>query len=336
MPRKQMIDRWMDRGAWRLLAPAPVLLLLAAPFTFGTPSGSSTASAAASAEQATMADAAPAVPNPGAELVSACADCHDLSGPGFARNPHLALNRDPALAARYGVSSSCEGCHGDGQAHVGSGDPADIFGFGDGQPTIVKSERCLDCHGDSHPRFFATAHAQAGLGCTSCHAIHADGSTGLLSPPAGPLEAELADDIGRASAACSTCHRGVMAQFAFNERHRLREGVLGCVDCHDSHEPSSRLRLGAFKQDACVTCHADKGGPFVFEHGAQRVDGCAACHTPHGSANRHMLNFQSVAQQCYSCHGFVPGFHTRFNDETICTNCHVTIHGSNFDAGYLR
>ncbi|MEO1088261.1 MAG: cytochrome c3 family protein, partial [Acidobacteriota bacterium] len=239
-------------------------------------------------------------------------------------------------AARYGVQSSCQGCHGDGAAHVSSGEVEDIFGFGLEVPATVKSDQCLSCHGDSHPRFFATAHAQAGLACTSCHAIHADGSTGLLTPPAGPIEAELAQKIGRASASCSTCHSGVMTQFSFNERHRLREGTLGCVDCHNSHEPSSRLQLAGFKQDSCITCHADKGGPFVFEHGAQRIEGCSSCHSPHGSPNRHMLYTQSVADQCYSCHAFVPGFHTRFNNETQCTNCHVSIHGSNFDAGYLR
>ena len=272
-----------------------------------------------------------------ADAIAACADCHDLSAPGYARNPHLAINRDPGLAARYGVESSCAGCHGDGQAHIDSGgDVAEIFNFGPDVPAAVKTDRCLSCHQDAHPRYFATAHAQAGLDCTSCHAIHADGSAGLLTPPAGALEAELARDIGRSSQACSTCHQDVLVQFDFNERHRLREGVIGCVDCHSPHEPSSRLRLGAFKQDSCVTCHADKGGPYIFEHGAQRIEGCAACHTPHGGPNRHMLLFQSVADQCYSCHAAVPGFHTRFTSETICTNCHVTIHGSNFDAGFLR
>lgn len=330
MERKRNIARLAD--AWVVWLPAA--LLVAAPFTFGDasvgPSPVGVSSVAAGAATVAMTASAEAV-------VSACSDCHDLSGPGYARNPHLALNRDAELAARYGVTSSCDGCHGDGQAHIDSGgEVADIFGFTADQSALVKSERCLSCHDDSHPRFFATAHAQAGLSCTSCHAIHADGSSGLLTPPAGPLDEELVRDIGRASASCASCHQGVMTQFAFNERHRLREGVIGCEDCHNSHEPSTRLRLGGFKQDACVTCHADKGGPFIFEHGAQRVDGCASCHTPHGGPNRFMLHYQSVADQCYSCHAFVPGFHTRFTSETLCTNCHVTIHGSNFHAGYLR
>ncbi|MCG8455963.1 MAG: hypothetical protein MI919_06735 [Holophagales bacterium] len=290
---------------------------------------------------AALADAPAAAvstePSAATAIVASCADCHDISGPGYARNPHLVLNRDPELAAFYGVDSSCTACHGDAAEHIDSGgEDGTLFGFGDGDPAVAKSEACLTCHSDAHPRFFASAHAQSGLACTDCHSIHADGGPDLLTPPAGPIEAALVEEIGASSAACSSCHGGVLAEFQFNERHRLHAGVIGCVDCHSPHEPESRIRLGAFKADTCITCHQDKGGPFVFEHGSQVVDGCVACHTPHGSPNRHMLATQSVADLCYSCHVTVPGFHTRFTSETVCTNCHVTIHGSNFDAGFLE
>ena len=96
------------------------------------------------------------------------------------------------------------------------------------------------------------------------------------------------------------------------------------------------MLLGGFKQQQCTSCHTDKEGPFVFEHGSQRVEGCVACHDPHGSPNRHLLTFQSVADLCYSCHGVVPGFHTRFIADSQCTNCHSTIHGSNFDPFLLK
>lgn len=314
-----------------------VLALAAVPVVSGDGAGANEVTAAAAGATlgaATDADASHLAA--AGETISTCAECHDLSGPGYTRNPHLALNRDAALAAHYGVQNSCAGCHGDGTEHSETGEVDSIFGFGLDQPATVKSEQCLTCHADAHPRFFATAHAQAGLACTDCHTIHADGSRGLLTPPKDAIGAELAREIGRSSAACIDCHQQTQTQFAFNERHRLEEGILACVDCHSPHEPQARIRLGGFKQDTCVECHADKGGPFVFEHGAQRIEGCVACHTPHGSPNRHMLKFQSVADSCYSCHAAVPGFHTRFTSETICTNCHVSIHGSNFDAGFLR
>jgi hypothetical protein len=49
-----------------------------------------------------------------------------------------------------------------------------------------------------------------------------------------------------------------------------------------------------------------------------------------------MLLFQNVAELCFSCHATVPGFHARFTLETQCTNCHSSIHGSNFDPFFLK
>ncbi len=273
-----------------------------------------------------------------AAQVAACADCHEIDGPGYARNPHAVLNRDPDLAHRYGVTSSCNACHGDPAAHIDSGgEEGTLFAFGPDRAPIAKTQVCLECHADAHPRFLATSHAAAGLDCTSCHGIHSGNSApGLLHPPEGELGRQLAEEVGVSSAACSSCHGEVLAEFDFNERHRLREGILNCADCHDPHQPQGRFRLGGFKQQACVDCHTDKGGPFVFEHGSQIVEGCNACHTPHGSPNRHLLSFQSVADLCYSCHAGVPGFHTRFDQTSACTNCHVTIHGSNLDSAFLK
>lgn len=300
-------------------------------------------------------------------IVETCGACHDLAGPGYALDPHGVLNRDPELAAHRGVASSCNACHGDTERHLEEGGSVDsVFSFSDDLPALVRNESCVGCHADSHPRFLASTHAQAGLACVDCHSIHgaqspafddvalhsgaaaarpatleparaADpGRRGLLALPAGALARDLARRIGVASASCAQCHGAVLAEFGSNERHRLREGVVSCIDCHDPHEPAGRLRLGGFGNAACASCHADKDGPFVFEHGAQRVEGCVACHTPHGSPNRHMLRTQSVADLCYSCHAAVPGFHTRFGSETVCTNCHVTIHGSNFQPGFLK
>jgi DmsE family decaheme c-type cytochrome len=269
------------------------------------------------------------------EIVASCADCHDIDTPAYRDNPHAVLNRDPALAMHLGVNSSCTACHGDPAAHIESGgEEGTIFTFGENRPAMAQTEACLSCHADAHPRFAQSSHAKSGLTCTSCHSIHSSGgdanllatTTNLI--PGGPE--------GSVSATCGECHGDVLAQFQFNERHRLEEGILDCSSCHDPHAPQSRLMLGGFKQEQCVQCHADKGGPFVFEHGSQRVEGCIACHDPHGSPNRHLLSFQSVADLCYSCHVVLPGFHTRFENTTQCTNCHSTIHGSNFHPAFLK
>lgn len=189
------------------------------------------------------------------------------------------------------------------------------------------TERCQSCHAQSHPRFFASSHARAGLSCKSCHTVHA-----------GDLVDELAPDstIGRASQKCTECHATAVTEFSFNERHRLEEGVMECTSCHNPHEPTKRFRLGGFKNQQCTQCHVDKMGPFVFEHGTSFVEGCTSCHVAHGSPNRHMLEFQSVADQCYSCHVVAPGFHARFTSQTLCTNCHSRIHGSNLHPAFLK
>jgi DmsE family decaheme c-type cytochrome len=140
------------------------------------------------------------------------------------------------------------------------------------------------------------------------------------------------------------CHAETVSDFAFNERHRLTEGILECTSCHDPHSRENRSLLGGFQHEQCATCHNDKGGPFIFEHAASRVEGCTACHSPHGSPNRHMLTHQSVAELCYTCHAEVPQFHSgfspvgppRFDLDTQCVNCHLTIHGSNLDPLFLR
>lgn len=269
---------------------------------------------------------------------SICAACHEDQVAAFESNPHALLN-DPDWG-RYGIEDgSCVSCHAGAEAHVeAGGGEGNVFAFGEDSTPLARTEACQACHGDVHPRFLTSEHAQAGVSCTECHGIHHEESV----PPAsllksGPMvAADPADRVGRASQVCAQCHGDVFTQFQYNERHRLHEGILDCTSCHDPHERASRARLGGFKQETCLECHTDKGGPFIFEHGASRVEGCVACHTPHGSPNRHLLNFQRTAELCYSCHAQVPGFHSRFTLDTNCTNCHATIHGSNFDPSFLK
>lgn len=258
-----------------------------------------------------------------------CAACHSEAVEALATTAHVALDREGA-AEKWGAAHSCEACHGDPSEHVDEGFGTELFNF-DSTP-MVNAQRCLTCHSSGHPRFARSEHAKAGLDCSSCHISH---------PGAEIFAAKAETDVsvelqGRPSESCAECHQAAFTQFAFTEHHRLEEGTLECTSCHDPHAPSSQTMLAGFKQEACTECHVDKGGPFVFEHGAQRVEGCVSCHAPHGSPNRHMLNFQQVAEQCYSCHAFIPGFHSRFTVETQCTSCHATIHGSNLDPAFLK
>lgn len=273
-----------------------------------------------------------------------CAQCHPDQVEQFAGNPHTVLN-DPAWGEYDVEGGSCISCHEGAAEHVeAGGGMGNILSYGEGTSAQVASRACLECHTDTHPRFFTSEHAQAGVGCTSCHAVHqpAHDSVALLDPPGDLMDsADPATDLDQSSMVCAQCHTDVLAKFEMNERHRLQEGILSCTSCHNPHERATRARLGGFKhQQTCMECHTDKGGPFIFEHGSSRVDGCTACHDPHGSPNRHMLAFQDLGQLCYSCHAEVPGFHlgspVRLGQDANCTNCHSAIHGSNFDPFFLK
>lgn len=244
-----------------------------------------------------------------------------------------------------GAEYSCAACHlevGTVSALIGGVSPiaksqgcVATFAF---TPTVtagLKTQRCLACHRSEQPRFHASQHGMSGMDCTSCHDIFGGESSGrwALQKGVSHYRSSLQSKV---SGTCGECHGDVIAQFELNERHRLQEGILECISCHDPHVPETRLTLGGFKQKECAKCHADKGSPHVFEHGSVFVEGCISCHKPHGSPNRHLLSFQSQGELCYSCHGLVPGFHTRFTIETVCTSCHYAIHGSNLDPFFLK
>jgi DmsE family decaheme c-type cytochrome len=264
-----------------------------------------------------------------------CANCHDERVAVFAHNAHSVLDTK-GLAERAGATFSCAACHGDVSKHVEeNGGAGSIFAFGGKELASVKTQRCLTCHADVHPNFRHGPHGKAGMSCTDCHSIHSSdpGSPVLLQPaPAGHLIAQRSGT----SAVCAECHGDIVARFRLNEHHRLQEGILECTSCHNPHDVQTRTLLGGFKQEDCATCHADKTGPYVYEHASVRVEGCVACHDPHGSVNRHQLKFQSEGELCLSCHNALPSFHSRFTLETNCTNCHTSIHGSNFSPFFLQ
>lgn len=273
--------------------------------------------------------------------VALCTACHRNQFEVTERNPHAVLDA-PAWQERTGLVLGCINCHGDVGPHIASGGGrGNVFAFRE-EPPRAQSERCLGCHRDTHPDFERSPHSQAGLTCTNCHSQHhASGADVLLRATAAPAAGA---NLGPANSLCFDCHSESFSDFAFNERHRLHEGVLECSSCHDPHAPERRSLLGGFKDQQCAGCHLDKEGPFVFEHAASRVEGCTACHSPHGSPNRHMLSHQRVGELCFTCHAAVPQFHSgfspvgppRFGLDTQCTNCHSAIHGSNFDPSFLK
>ena len=270
---------------------------------------------------------APASPAPAkVEAGPACADCHD-EAKFFAGNPHLRGYR----AAHGGAAGNavCATCHGDGTKHMeAEGDTSLIVSL----RGRSGSEVCATCHKQSAERssFKTGVHAPSeAVNCLTCHSIH----------KSDPKQASLL--VKEPTNLCATCHQDAASSFrTLPYAHRLREGALSCVSCHDPHGRSYKhaVRETRGGEPGCVSCHAEVRGPFVFTHVNGVVGDCTSCHVPHGSSYPHQLQRATIAAQCLECHSTLstgtlgsqpPSFHNitlpRYQN---CTTCHVAVHGS--------
>ena len=267
----------------------------------------------------------------GAEV---CKGCHEEVYNKFSTNAHSHLITAKMVA---GVEThGCESCHGPGSAHVeGGGDVTKIIRFETLSPRQV-SERCQQCHqaGD-RSNFHRSAHLESGVGCTSCHSVHAAKAKSNLLQVSSP-------------ALCYQCHTEVKAEFGRPFRHRVNEGLLQCSDCHNEHGGflPHQLRTNAEQDQVCFKCHAEKRGPFVYEHLPVKTEGCTSCHTPHGSTNPRLLKVSQVNVLCLQCHTLTMGniasqppigpAHNQAQKYQACTMCHAYIHGSNFSEVFFK
>jgi DmsE family decaheme c-type cytochrome len=261
----------------------------------------------------------------GAEI---CKSCHQPEATSYEHGPHWRTETDKKRGVQW---QGCEACHGPGKAHVESGGDASKIIRLNSLSSKQSSERCLACHekNESHANFLRSPHLANGVGCTSCHSIHAAKVTHNLL-------------VGAQPALCFECHRSVEPDFSKPEHHRVNEGLMSCTDCHNPHGTSSphNLRTNLSQGQVCTQCHVDTAGPFVFEHAPLKEQGCTACHSPHGSTNPHMLSRPQTNQLCLECHSTIlaksiapgaPTFHNQAQKYQQCVLCHTAIHGSNTD-----
>ncbi len=208
--------------------------------------------------------------------------------------------------------------------------------------TFVGSKACEECHDDITSKFHGATHARImapgdnakGIGCESCHGpgslhVKAGGGAGTIINPR------------KSPDTCFQCHADLRGQFALPNSHPVLSGKMGCGDCHDPHEGSTRPEGGsklARLNESCLRCHAQQGGPYVFEHEALR-EGCVTCHVPHGSVNAKMLRVrnQNLCLQCHFQQQTAAGQlliggrdHSAFVNRGDCwsAGCHEAIHGS--------
>jgi DmsE family decaheme c-type cytochrome len=268
-----------------------------------------------------------------------CQVCHEEIYKAFQKNPHIAVEKDKK---RGWETRACESCHGPGSKHAESASPGDIRNAAKLAPAEV-DRGCLTCHLGQQTLVghLYSSHAKDAVACTTCHKIHGDMPEELVVRKPATIN-EL----------CSHCHLNVWAQFQRPNHHRLPEGAMTCVDCHNPHGTiwPAMTRSFAANEPGCIRCHGDKRGPFTFEHPPMRFDGCWTCHEVHGSANPRMLTRQSVQYVCLECHANLPTLNRTgtigvvppsFHDLRSpifqnCTVCHQKIHGSHVDRNLLK
>ncbi|HLK50512.1 MAG TPA: DmsE family decaheme c-type cytochrome [Bryobacteraceae bacterium] len=296
--------------------------------------------ASGGAQQTAGAPAVSADNKPAAYVGSVtCQTCHEDIYKAFQQNPHQEVETDKK---RGFEKNACESCHGPAGKHVESVSAADIR-----QPAKLRPAEadriCLTCHQNqpTHAGRINSSHAKNQVACVACHSIHKNGPQGLV--PRTPTAV---------NSLCAGCHAAVWASFQRPYRHRLPEGAMSCVDCHNPHGSLLPHMPQTFRgnEPGCFNCHGEKAGPFIFPHAAVNLEGCGACHQPHGSANPRMLTRPQVRFVCLECHAnpptptpaatlgtSPPAFHDlrspRFQN---CTLCHQKVHGSYINRDLLK
>jgi DmsE family decaheme c-type cytochrome len=288
-------------------------------------------------------DTTSAAPNksPGYIGSETCKACHEEIYNNLQKTPHFAIETDKH---RGWEQQACESCHGPGAKHAESASADDIR-----NPLKLKPAEtdkvCLGCHLNRDTSFgrITGGHAKDDVPCTTCHSVHGSNGAKLVVRKDTEINTQ-----------CAGCHTSQWAAFQRPYKHRLPEGGMSCVNCHNPHglfRPQT-MRASFGNEPGCLSCHSDKRGPFVYEHAAVRLEGCTACHEPHGSANPRMLIRHEQRLVCLECHSNLPftagpkasvigGVPPAFHNLQVplfqnCTVCHVKIHGSYVDRFLLR
>jgi len=272
--------------------------------------------------------------------VDTCVSCHDAENeyPVFPifKTKH-AVKADPRSPFGHD-NKQCESCHGAGGDHT-KAKKADkragnIINFGTKAWTPVKdqNEKCLTCH-QTHQRidWKGSSHAFNEIACASCHSVH------TAKDPVMERQSQ--------SKVCFGCHANEQAKFLQASHHPVRQGKMGCTDCHDVHgESGGGMLVKATAREKCTACHAEKRGPFLWDH-APAAEDCNQCHTPHGS-NQPALLKKRVPQLCQECHSPAGHPSVSYNGSRLagnafmgvksCLNCHSAVHGSNHPSGVTQ
>ena len=275
-----------------------------------------------------------------------CVACH---GDQERRFKHTVMGKIMANPRTPWEARGCESCHGPGKAHVEAGGSKETipirFGKDSSNSIDEQNSVCLECHSRANQLFWkGSPHESRAMACVDCHQVKQELARTLSSETR--YEAPLTENTGVKKPQpelCLTCHPMRRAQLQRSSHMPFREGGVTCTSCHNPHgSPNPKQLWQSTSNENCLACHAERRGPFLWEHPAV-AENCMSCHEAHGSSNPQLLKVR-MPRVCETCH--VAARHPSTpqplnsvrNFNRGCTNCHVTIHGSNHPSGnfFLR
>jgi DmsE family decaheme c-type cytochrome len=276
-----------------VLAGAAALAACTIPWTLPTPSGYHRVEAVAGAGE-----------EKGAESCNAC---------------HASYGDHHIVTAHH---ADCEKCHGPGELHEYTARPGDIR-----YPSNQDCEACHQTGKRTLHGWTSSEHARSGVLCTDCHDTHNQEPMHVRT--ATTVDRELFRNASPTTQMCVGCHPSVAAKLDLPSHHPVREGMVGCTDCHQPHE-SRKQTLGVRTQQ-CASCHQEVTGPWIYEHPPVSED-CGYCHVPHGASAENLLEVNQPGS-CINCHSVATtaAAHDPWAFTTRCTDCHSAIHGSYTD-----
>ena len=203
--------------------------------------------------------------------------------------------------------------------------------------------KCVKCHDETEAYLVLSMatnkHGMAKDGrlpsCVGCHGpseTHTNKPDGMKERPKPefPYGKRTKDDIAGHNQVCADCHKGGRKFMDWaSSAHAARD--VACTDCHKLHVQKDPMRDKRTQPEVCYNCHKEQRILFnkPSHHPVPEAKmACSDCHASHGSTGPKLVQRDTIADTCFTCHmekrGPFVRKHEPAEDCTICHNPHGT------------